>query len=222
MRVRTRAAVAAAVALLLLSGCAGDPAAEEEPEPEVLSATKAGGLYLSAVCPVNQAWDEFDVEVDRLRIAQARGERDTDAFSEAMLAVGEASERAAKQLEPKDKTWPTGAVDEVEAVRDSLRADAKQAEKVAELPIEKATVYVWKDLAEVGRSAAEAREVLGLPADPVAACAQWGEQQAAEDTGGTEADEKSDEKSETKSDEKSASSSGENPGEGSQSKTAAN
>lgn len=180
MRTRTwraAGAAASAAAALLLIGCQA-AALEEPPEPEVLSATKAGGLYLSAVCPVNEAWDELDVEVDRLRIAQSRGEDGTEGFSEAMLAVGEASERAAKQLEPKDRAWPEDAVDEVEAVRDTLRDDAKQAEKVADLPIEKATVYSWKGAADAGVAAAEAREALGLPADAVTACTQWQEQEA--------------------------------------------
>ncbi len=177
MRTRTwraAGAAASATAALLLIGCQA-AAPEEPPEPEVLSATKAGGLYLSAVCPVNEAWDELDVEVDRLRIAQSRGDDGTEGFSEAMLAVGEASERAAGQLEPKDRAWPADAVDEVEAVRDTLRDDAKQAEKVADLPIEKATVYSWKGAADAGVAAAEAREALGLPADAETACTQWQE-----------------------------------------------
>lgn len=169
----------AAIAVLLLSGCSGaQDDAQPEPKPEVLSATKAGGLYLSAVCPVNDAWDELDVEVDRLRIALGRGEDSTVAFEKAMRAVASASEQAAKQLEPKNQAWPKGASDEVEAVRDSLRADAKQAAKVAELPIDKAANYAWKDTAEAAAASASAREVLSLPGDAVAACTQWDEQQA--------------------------------------------
>lgn len=174
MRAKTWALPAAA--LLLLTGC-GTGGGDDAQQPEVLSATKAGGLYLSAVCPVNDAWDQLDVEVDRLRIAQTRGEGDTDAFAEAMQAVGTASMRAAKQLEPKDRSWPEQAVDEIEAVRDSLREDAKQSEKVSRLPLTQAATYAWKGAEEAGAAAAAAREVLGLPSDPVAACTQWKEQQ---------------------------------------------
>ena len=177
---KTWGAIAGA-ALLLLVGCAPEPGEDAvPPEPEVLTASKAGGIYLDAVCPVNDAWDELDVEVDRLRIAHARGETEMGRFHEAALALGEASEGAAKLLEPKNKAWPEDAVDEVEAVRASLRTDAKRAKSVAELPIAEAAVYVWPGAAEAGAEAAAAREALGLPADPIAACLQWDEQQAAQ------------------------------------------
>ncbi|GAB2551573.1 hypothetical protein [Leucobacter ruminantium] len=187
MRRKTLPVVAGAALLLVLGGCAPEPETPAEPEVEVLSATKAGGLYLDAVCPVNEAWGAVDVEIDRLRIAQTRGETGTDDFAEAMRAVGKASEEAAKQLEPKDRAWPDDATDEIAAVRETLRSDAKQAAKVAAMPIDDVLGYAWKDSAEVGTTAAEARAVLGLPADPVTACAQW-EQQRAEAEAAEEAE----------------------------------
>lgn len=165
-----------AALLLGLAGCAPEP--QTAPGPEVLSATKAGGLYLDAVCPVNEAWDAADLEIDRLRIAQTREETDTDDFAEAMRAVGEASAEAARRLEPKDRTWPESATDEIAAVRETLRADAKQAAKVAEMPIDDVLDRGWAGAEEVGTAAAAARAALGLPTDPVAACAQWEQQRA--------------------------------------------
>jgi hypothetical protein len=131
----------------------------------VLSATTAGGVYLDAVCPVNAAWDEVDVELDRLRIAVARGgdeEIDTSRFADAMERVAEASSDAGKRLDTEQQSWPAQAEPAVESVRETLQADRKQALSVAKLDAEEA----------------EARAALGLPEDPVAACAQWEEQQA--------------------------------------------
>lgn len=214
MRGKTCSAAIGAALVLLLSGCAqaGEPV-EEPVEVEVLSATKAGGLYLDAVCPVNEAWGEADVEIDRLRIAQARGETDTEAFAEAMRAVGKASEAAAKQLEPKDRAWPEDATDEIEAVRETLRADAKQADKVAEMKLSEVLAYTWKDSAEIGTTAEAARTALGLPADPIAACSQWAEQRAEEEAEKEAEKKAAEEKSEEKSEEDTKTSSGTDSGE---------
>lgn len=166
---------------LLVTGCASDPTPEPEPEPEVLSASVAGGRYLDAVCPVNEAWDEADVEIDRLRIAQARGESDTRLFAEAMRRVGQQSAAAAEalDLEDSDEAWPADAETAIGRVEQSLRADAKEAEKAAKLPIGEAAGYAWQGSDAAAASAAEARAALGLPEDAVTACAQWAEQQAA-------------------------------------------
>ncbi|MBK0418945.1 hypothetical protein JD276_07845 [Leucobacter sp. CSA1] len=184
---RSRAAaalVAAATVALSLAACAPDP----EPEPEVLSVTEAGGVYLEAVCPVNAAWDEADVEIDRLRIGVARGEDfDTAPFAEAMSALADASGEAAEQLDAGDIVWPEEARDEIEEVRVTLVADRKQALAVAELPAEEAAGYMWDG--DAARDAAvAARTVLGLPEDPAAACARWAERRAAEDGGGAGSD----------------------------------
>lgn len=176
MRLTTRflAAVPAVVLAALLSGCTSGAA----PEPEVLSATKAGGLYLDAVCPVNGAWDDADVALDRLRLAEGRGDGDEEAASvaTALRDVAEASEAAAKRLDPERRTWPASAREPVEDVRETLRSDAKQARTAAKLDADALLAYEWRGAEQVGASAASARAALGLPEDAEAACAQWRDQ----------------------------------------------
>ncbi len=178
LRAAVPAAAAVAVIALSASGCSPQP----EPKTEILSATKAGGVYLDAVCPVNTAWDEADVELDRLRLAVGRGEDgEVRAFADAMRAVAEASEQAGERLASKDRAWPRSAEDEIEAVAETLRDDRKQALAVAKLSAEDAAAHAWKGGAEAGQAAAEARAALGLPADPEAACEQWTEREGARD-----------------------------------------
>lgn len=174
---RLRAAAVLGVLCGALAGCSGAP--EPEPEPEVLSASEAGGVYLDAVCPVNAAWDEADIELDRLRVAVARGDEspiDPGRFSDAMDEVAAASERAAERLDTEQQEWPSRTEAAIEAVRDTLEADRKQARRVAQLDAGDAVGYAWQGAAEAGDAAAEARAALGLPEDPVAACEQWEEQ----------------------------------------------
>jgi hypothetical protein len=175
---RLRAAAAIGALCSALTGCSGEAEAPPEPEPEVLSASQAGGVYLDAVCPVNAAWDEADVELDRLRIAVGRGDEaqiDTRLFADAMGEVADASERAAERLETKQQEWPRGTETAVEAVRDTLESDRKQARKVAKLDAADAVGYAWLGAEESAAAAAGARTALGLPEDPIAACAQWEE-----------------------------------------------
>ncbi|WP_416442697.1 hypothetical protein AB3K78_09490 [Leucobacter sp. HNU] len=113
------AAVAAAGAVLLvLSGCG-----RAEPEPKKLTASEAGTQYLSAVCPVNDAWDRADVELDRLRLVAARGSAATQVdpkpFSSAIGVVGTESARAAEQLGSAGIVWPKAAAPAIAEVRDS-------------------------------------------------------------------------------------------------------
>lgn len=172
-----RALVAGLAAVtLLLAGCAaGDP---EPVEPEPLTATQAGGLYLSAVCPVNTAWDDVDLELDRLRLAVGRGDADPRALARALTDVAEASERATQALDPADAGWPAQAAPAIAEVRDTLRADRSQALRVAKLPAEELAVYEWQGSGEIAEAAATARSALALPADAATACAQWDAQQA--------------------------------------------
>ncbi|MHA3684412.1 hypothetical protein ACXR2W_09160 [Leucobacter sp. HY1908] len=182
--------VTVVAAALLLTGCSGGagnagggPAAA--PEPEVLSATEAGGIYLDAVCPVNAAWDDVDVELERLRLTVSRGEDDTRRFAAAMEKVAQQSKAAARALDPRvlDKgghAWPDSALDEIEAVQETLEADEKQATKVSKLDAAEILAYAWQGSTELGTAASEARSVLSLPADGESACAQWAEQAAAE------------------------------------------
>lgn len=179
-RPRLRAAIVIGVIGVLgaaLVGCSGDP--EPPPPPQVLSPSEAGAVYLDAVCPVNDAWDAADVELDRLRVALARDgapEIDTRLFAETMDAVAAASERAAERLDTKQQEWPTRTEAAVEDVRETLEDDRTQARRVAELDADEAVDYAWQGAAESASASAAAREALGLPEDPVAACAQWEEQ----------------------------------------------
>ncbi len=161
-----------------LAGCAPEPPAE----PEQLTASEAGGVYLDAVCPVNAAWDRVDLEVDRLRLAVGRGEGDTAALADEFERLGAASGKAAKELDPEANTWPKGAEAPVERVRKSLIADEKQTAKAAKLDAEDLVGYAWPGADEAAGAAAEARAALGLPADAESACAQWAEQQAKQQT----------------------------------------
>ena len=186
MKFRTRVATLAAAATLILVGCSGQAApAAPEPEPEVLSASEAGGIYLDAVCPVNAAWDAADLALERLRLIASRGEYDTRRFAVAMDEVAAASKKAARELDPKtlDKeghAWPAAASADIAAVRKSLQADHKQAARVAKLTSSDVLGYSWKGAEEVGGAASAAREALALPADGESACAQWNEQLEAE------------------------------------------
>lgn len=176
MRKKSAFVAAAALALLAATGCA-----EEPKEPEALSATAAGGVYLDAVCPVNEAWGRVDVAVDRLRLAVARGEDVTHGedgtrpLSEVMEELAEESERASKALDPTERSWPGASAEPVERVRAGLEADADQAREVAGLDAEEAAAYTW-DSGEAAEAGAAAREALGLPEDADDACAQWEEQ----------------------------------------------
>ena len=164
------------LAALAVAGCASS---EPEPPPEPLTASAAGAVYLDAVCPVNAAWDEADVELDRLRLAEARGASpSTDDFAAAMRAVSEQSGEAARVLESEKRVWPTDAQTAVSAVAQTLAADQKQAERVAALRAADAVAYTWAGAADMGRAASDARAALGLPEDADAACAQWAQQRA--------------------------------------------
>lgn len=166
------------VALLVTSCGAGTPTPVE---PEELSASKAGGLYLSAVCPVNDEWDRVDLEIDRLRLALGRGDGSPKNAARALVDLADASARSEKALAPKGQAWPTAAEPAIEAVRDTLRADRAQALRVAKLPADELVAYSWQGSAEIATAASDARSALGLPANALDACVQWGEQQAERD-----------------------------------------
>ncbi|WP_026139618.1 hypothetical protein [Leucobacter salsicius] len=183
-RVLTLAIVATAG--LLLAGCSGQGGPPEAaPEPEVLSASEAGGIYLDAICPVNAAWDAADVELERLRLTLSRGEDDTRRFAAAMNEVAAASKTAAQELDPKTldeagHAWPKTAISDIKAVQKTLTDDQKQAARVAKLTGSEVLNYAWQGSEEVGAAASAAREALALPADGQSACAQWQEQIEAE------------------------------------------
>ncbi|MBC9953057.1 hypothetical protein ICM05_00145 [Leucobacter sp. cx-42] len=172
--------IGSAVALSLgLAGCT-----KSEPEtPQVkLSVSEAAAQYLDAVCPVNSAWDAADSEIDRLRIAVARGEGvvDTRLYADAISQVGEVSGKAATQLTSADVVWPAAAGPLVVKVASSLKADAKTAPTAAKLEAEQAVNYEWPGATQAGTAAAAVREALGLPDDAVAACDARAEQIAEE------------------------------------------
>lgn len=152
-------------AALLLAGCTA-----AEPEPEELTVTAAGARYLEAVCPVNEAWDAVDVEVERLRIAVARGEAGDTGDLGKLLATLEA-QSAAETLDDPSVAWPGGATPAVESVAKTLADDAEQAGSIAELEAQEAVDYRWDGAATIAETAAAARAALGLPEDPVVACA---------------------------------------------------
>ncbi|MBP1324792.1 hypothetical protein JOF28_000024 [Leucobacter exalbidus] len=188
MKLRARAAALAIAATgLLLAGCsAGAGSAEPKPKPEVLSASEAGGIYLDAVCPVNQAWDAADVELDRLRLTISRGEPDTRRFASAMNKVAAASKTAANDLDPKTldtdgHVWPKDALTEVAAVQRTLTSDQAQATKVAKFGVNQVLGYEWDGAEDLGAAASAARAALGLPADGENACQQWHDQVAADE-----------------------------------------
>lgn len=154
-----------------MTACAPEP----EPEPVQLSITAAGGAYLDAVCPVNDAWDELDLAVDQLRLALDAGGESTAAeemLAEALDDLGAASVRAARALEDTDQVWPAGAAQLVTQVAESLRADGAEAARVMKLAPEKAATLSWPGVAESAETATAARAALGLPADSAAACAE--------------------------------------------------
>lgn len=168
MRNRLFGFTAAVTALAALSGCAAP-----EPEPEALTITEAGSRYLDAVCPVNAAWDEVDVEVDRLRIAISRGDSvDTAGYVDALAGMELASRAAVETLDDPLVAWPAEAEAAVAEVGDSLRADARHAEEAAELAAAAAVAHRWPDVSNIADAALRARVALGLPEDPAGACAE--------------------------------------------------
>ncbi|UOR00356.1 hypothetical protein MUN77_09210 [Leucobacter allii] len=175
----TAAIVAAAFGLV---GCAPEP----EPEPEPLSVTEAGSVYLEAVCPVNDAWDAADLQIDLLRIELARGGDDASGFADAMVAVSRASGAAARELDAAEQSWPDAASEEIAAVRKTLAQDRRQAARVAKLPADEAVAYAWQGGDAIGETALAARRALGLPDDGEAACAQW--RAAASESGKSESE----------------------------------
>lgn len=171
----TQAGLAAFAAAVLLVGCTAPP---EPPKPEVLSASEAGGAYLTAVCTVNKAWDQADAALEQLRIAVSRDEGDPDRVVTALQGVIRANEQAEKKLDAKRVSWPKPARSAVADVRDSLAANRKQAKRVMKLDADELAEYRWSGAEEAGAAAAAAREALGILEDPEAACAQWAEQTA--------------------------------------------
>lgn len=158
---------AAVTALFTLVACAPEP----EPEPELLTVSAAGARYLDAVCPVNAAWDSVDIEVDRLRVAVARPEpADTSLFAAAMQELGDVSGEAADRLGDPSVAWPPAAESSILLVRSSLEADVEQAAEVKALAASEVVSYVWQGSEQLAAAAASAREALGLPDDPTAAC----------------------------------------------------
>lgn len=178
---RTTRYGAAACAVLLLPALAACSAPEPEP-PRELTISDAGGVYLEAVCPVNDAWDLADVEVDRLRLAVARGEvdADTEPFADAIRTVAQADVAAAERLGSERQIWPEHAADAVAAVVETLEAERAQARRVAKLDAEEIAAYEWAGAAESAAASAAARKALELPDDGAAACARWAEQRTGE------------------------------------------
>lgn len=174
----TRAGLAVFTAAVFLVGCTSVP---EPPKPEVLSASTAGGEYLTAVCPVNEAWDQADAALEQLRIAVSRGEGDPEQVVTALQGVIRANERAEKQLDAQRVSWPKPARSAVADVRDSLAADRKQAKRVMQLDADELAEYRWSGADAAGAAAVAAREALGILDDPEVACTQWAEQAATPD-----------------------------------------
>lgn len=168
----------ALVASFMLSGCAPEPVIE--PEPELLTLTDAGQRYLDAVCPVNELWDAVDIEVDRLRIAVARGDdgsdgdgndgTDTRLFVVAVHALEDGIVSADELLGDKTVEWPRGAKRAIAAVQSTLSTDAEQARLVAEMNAAEIVAYSWKGTERLAAASLETRSALGLPEDPQLAC----------------------------------------------------
>lgn len=170
---RPLALLGLAALALGVTGCA---APDQPPEPETLTPTRAAVVYLDAVCPVNEAWDEADVELDRLRLAAERGmTASTSTFAASMIEVAERSASAATALTSGERTWPDAARDPIASVAETLEADEAQAKRVASLPAADVVDYRWEGAEDIGAAAAEARGALQLPADADAACAAWRE-----------------------------------------------
>lgn len=175
MTLRRAVIAGLAAGALMLTGCTVQNSAPVESEE--LSASKAGGLYLAAVCPVNDLWDEADLELDRLRLTLGREEGDSRAVARALDAIAQASEDAAEELAPEKVNWPASAESAIEEVRETLLSDRKQALRVARLPAEEIAAYEWQGGREIAEAATSARMALRLPADASSACEQWNEQQ---------------------------------------------
>ena len=162
-------------ALTAVTGCAG----QAEPEPERLTVTGAGTVYLEAVCPINAAWDEADAAIDALRIVVAREPADTaaeaSALTHAIAALGtvnDETEQAITQLDPATHTWPDIALDPVEDVREQLRLSVEQVDRVRALEATEMAEHQWV-AGESSDVAAAARASLGLPDTAEVACAEW-------------------------------------------------
>lgn len=176
---RSAAGPLLAVALggaLLLAGCTGAQAKTEPAEPRKLSASQAGGAYLEAVCPVNTAWGEADLEIDRLRLTLDRGDADPSGARSALRTVGQASGTAADALDPKRNEWPKAAAPAIAKVRETLVADQKELTRVEKLDAKKLADYSWQGGEAAGAAAADARNALKLPDDPAFACSEWADQ----------------------------------------------
>lgn len=152
-----------------LVGCAPEPVVT--PEPTVLTVSDAGKRYLEAVCPLNEAWNTVDLEVDRVRISIERGEAaDLAPFKSAVAAVAKLSTSAEASLGDPTVTWPKSAVRPIADVRETLEADVAQALDVSQLTAAEVATYVWIDADVVASTSAAARAALELPDDPAAAC----------------------------------------------------
>lgn len=141
------------------------------PEPEALTVSDAATRYLGAVCPVNEAWDALDLEVDRVSLGNERGDSVTlDGFHAALDTVASASAQAEATLADDSVAWPSGATDAIARVRTSLRADVDQVEVARELAASAIPEYAWVGAQEHADDSAAVRAALDLPEDPLAAC----------------------------------------------------
>lgn len=162
-----KVAASVAVASILLTGCAAEPA----PEPETLTISDAATRYLRAVCPVNSAWDAVDLEVDRVRLGNERGESaDLTLLHAALETMAKRSTRAEQALADELVLWPVSAAEAIEGVRESLRDDARQVDDVMKLSADEIANYSWVGGDDMANTAAAARKALELPNDPEAAC----------------------------------------------------
>ncbi|MGO1434327.1 MAG: hypothetical protein ACTHZM_01740 [Canibacter sp.] len=143
------------VLVLTLTGCSlGSDV--DEPAPTL---PQAAENYLTAVCPVNEKWDEVDLTVDALEIEQDQGESgDSETVKKALSTLAYTAEKAAQELE--SQPWPEAAANDIQAVADALRNDAATAHSVQKLSAEKIISYQWPDAAKTAKLTEQIRQKL--------------------------------------------------------------
>lgn len=170
----TTLALMCVVTATVLTGC---DASVPEPEPvaEPFTLTEAAETYLTTICPVNDAWDEVDRLVDDMRSALVIQPDDlalrADELRGALGTLAEVSSAAHDAIEATLEAMPPAAQDPLEAMQQTLIADADQARAVAELTPDEIVDHVWEGIDENARIATDTRVALDLDVENAPTCA---------------------------------------------------
>ena len=131
-------------------------------EPTELTIEEAGALYLSAVCPANDAGDKYSKMYDRFELYASNSDTPNPKTQKAAQAAADAKVRQAQILSDPEAGWPS-------SLRKDLDAIATQNYEFAAWYSSIADAKTWSDVESVpgsgkgSKAASSVRLKLGLP-----------------------------------------------------------